>query len=147
MHISSTCIFKPGVGPWTNQGNMLGIQGDRLYCPPMAWGVWFRTIFQVKRKGAWILDSSYLIPVFVSRTWIMDCNQEWDSRFYELYSSFQNPGFLTPYSETQVRLYGAKYCPCWLGIVTKTPHEYIWVTYDYIQVHTDDIRIHRSTYG
>ena len=32
-------------------------------------------------------------------------------------------------------------------VVTKTPHEYIRVTYEYIRVHTDDIRIHTSTYG
>ena len=32
------------------------------------------------------------------------------------------------------------------SIVTKTPHEYIRVTYKYIQVHTSNIRVHTSTY-
>ena len=57
MHILSTCIFNPGVGPWTDQGNMLRIQGDRLYCLPVGGGGDdSQQIFKFKGKGSgfWI---------------------------------------------------------------------------------------------
>ena len=58
MHILSTCIFNPGVGPWTDQGNMLRIQGDRLYCLPVGRGGGddSQQIFKFKGKGSgfWI---------------------------------------------------------------------------------------------
>ena len=38
-----------------------------------------------------IPDSSYWIPVFARRTWILDSNRLWDSGFLELYSRFQGP--------------------------------------------------------
>ena len=37
-----------------------------------------------------VLDSTFL----VTGTWILDFNRRWDSRFLELYSGFQSPGFL-----------------------------------------------------
>ena len=81
MHILSTCICNPGVGAWTDQGSMLRIRGDRLYCLPIGVGMIHnnekKNFFQVQRKEVRILDSRYLIPVFVSRTWIhviMDSN-------------------------------------------------------------------------
>ena len=42
---------------------------------------------------SWIPDSRHLIPVFFSGIWILDFNPYKDSRFLELYSRFQNPGF------------------------------------------------------
>ena len=33
----------------------------------------------------------YWIPVFVSRTWILDSNLKWDSGFLELYSGLPKP--------------------------------------------------------
>ena len=41
----------------------------------------------------WIPDSRYKIPVFVSKIWILDSNLQLGSRFFELYSGFQSPGF------------------------------------------------------
>ena len=40
--------------------------------------------------------SRWWISVFVGGTWILDCNCRWDSRFLELYSGFQSPGFGIP---------------------------------------------------
>ena len=41
----------------------------------------------------WIPDSKYWIPVFVSGTWILESNRQWDSGFLELCSGFQSTGF------------------------------------------------------
>ena len=34
-----------------------------------------------------------------SGTWILDSNRLWDSRFFELYSGFQNPGLRIPHTK------------------------------------------------
>lgn len=54
-------------------------------------------------RHSWILnftpripDSRLFISVFVSRTWNLDSNCYWDSRFFELYPGFQDPGFRIP---------------------------------------------------
>ena len=44
----------------------------------------------------WIPDSRYWIPVFVSGTWILDSNCQWDAGLLVLYSGIQNPGFRIP---------------------------------------------------
>ena len=45
----------------------------------------------------WSLESWYLTPVFVSGAFrIPDSNHKWDSRFLELNSGFQSPGFQIP---------------------------------------------------
>ena len=44
----------------------------------------------------WLPDSRYLFPVFESENWILDSNLQWDSRFIELHSGFQGPGFRIP---------------------------------------------------
>ena len=47
--------------------------------------------------------------------------------------------------ENCVKIYERKSSPrTIMRIVTKTPHEYIRVTYEYIRVHTSNIRVHTS---
>ena len=58
MHILSTCIFNPGVGPWTDQGNVLRIQGDRLYCLPVGVGTIHNKFSSSKERG---LDSGFQV--------------------------------------------------------------------------------------
>ena len=62
MHILSTCIFNSGVGPWTDQGNMLRIQGDQLYCLPNGVGMIHNNFSSSKERGPdsgfQVLDSS-----------------------------------------------------------------------------------------
>ena len=45
------------------------------------------------RLGFWILCCGFHIPVLFSGTWTTDSNHQWDSRFLELCSGFQSPGF------------------------------------------------------
>ena len=45
------------------------------------------------RLGFWILCGGFHIPVLFSGTWTTDSNHQWDSRFLELCSGFQSPGF------------------------------------------------------
>ena len=45
--------------------------------------------------GVEVLDSGF----FVSGTWILDCNRQWDSGFVELYSGFQSQGFRIPHAK------------------------------------------------
>ena len=53
----------------------------------------------VQDSTEWILDSRYWIPVFVSRTWILGSNHQWDSGFLGLYSAFQHQGFWIPWAK------------------------------------------------
>ena len=55
---------------------------------------------QGDQTHSWILDSTplipdsrYWVPVFVSGTWTLDFNCQWDSGFLKLCSEFQSPGF------------------------------------------------------
>ena len=50
-------------------------------------------------SSSWIPDSRHWIPVFVSGTWILDSNRNWDSGFLELYSGFQSQGFRIPWGK------------------------------------------------
>ena len=52
----------------------------------------------------------YWIPVFVSGTWILDSNRQWDSGILEMYSGFQSPGFRLPLANFRITLHAAKYC-------------------------------------
>ena len=59
-----------------------------------------------------IPDSRYWIPVFVSGTWIVDTNRQWDSRFLELYSGLKSPGFRTPQTKfSPIQEPTSKHCP------------------------------------
>ena len=52
-------------------------------------------------SSSWIPDSTHWIPVFVSGTWILDCNRKWDSGFripksrilHSTRKNFVNSGF------------------------------------------------------
>ena len=44
--------------------------------------------------GFWIPGTVF--HVFVSGTWILDINRQWDSGFLELYSEFHGPRFRNP---------------------------------------------------
>ena len=48
--------------------------------------------FHAVDSGFWVLDSGYWITVFVSETWILDSNHQWDSGFLVLHSGIQSPG-------------------------------------------------------
>ena len=50
----------------------------------------------ILESALWIPDSRYWIPVFVSGTWTLLPNHQWDSGFLELYSGFQTPGVRIP---------------------------------------------------
>ena len=55
--------------------------------------------FQAVDSGFQVLDSGS----FVSGTWILDFNRQWDSGFLELYSWFQSPGFQIPQQKFRIQ--------------------------------------------
>ena len=49
--------------------------------------------------GSWNPRLGFWIPDFVTENWILNTNLQWDSRFFELYSGFQCPGFWIPHAK------------------------------------------------
>ena len=48
-----------------------------------------------------VLDSRF----FISGTWILDSNRQWNSGFLQLYSGFQSPGFCIPPAPDKIAIF------------------------------------------
>ena len=60
-------------------------------------------------SGFHTVDSGFQVLEFISRTWVLDSNRQWDFGFLELYSEFQGPGFRIPQAKIfRIPLHGSR---------------------------------------
>ena len=60
------------------------------------------------RESKTVLDSGFHAVdsrFFVSGTWVLDSNRQWDSGFLQLYSGFQIPGFCIPPAPDKIAVF------------------------------------------